>query len=439
MRKEFVRQASRQNPSAGSLRNYTTRAIYIGERTGNGNDPNTLLYCDARLAIEHTSKAEECAKPWHEEVVENARKDGISTTDFFVRKRIIHPGEVNRIRTVLHHVVVTHTDSPELYVWDFTRQHTRGMDQSKHSYNTPDCTLVGHTQNAEYAMSVTTEPGQVQTGEQQDKNSAPDAWVASGGSDCTVLVWRLNDYQASGTKIPHFAALGPARNSNDDVGGHSATVEGVSFCGQNRNLVSSVGRDSKLLIWDMRNRSGATSAVRHAHDGDINTVDFGGVNGNLIATGGSDTHVKVWDTRKLVNSNGDGVPVGDFAGHTEQVNSVMWNRYVPDVFASCGDDGQVLVWNKSLKDRPGSANVSSCPELLFRHVGHKLLREKAAVVDFQWLPDETDPWCLATVSEMIGESLGSILQIWRMSAMISSPRDEIAAQLRLLQKQTPGI
>jgi histone-binding protein RBBP4 len=434
VRKEFVRQGSRPNSSVGTLRNYNTRAIYIAERTGDGKDPNTLLYCDARIALEHTSKADDVAKPWHEDVVDNARKDGISTADFFVRKRIIHPGEVNRIRTLLQHIVVTHTDSPVLYVWDFSRQDSRGLDQPKHSYNVPDCTLIGHQKNAEYAMSVATLYGD---NEAPEKSSGVDPWVASGGSDCTVLVWRLNDYQSMGSKISAHTTLGPGATTSDDISGHTGTVEGVSFCGQDRNLICSGGRDSKMLVWDLRSGIRAISVVREAHAGDVNSVDFGGTDGRMIASGGSDAHVRVWDHRKLVDSGGTGVPVGDFLEHTAQVNSVMWNKFVPNVFASCADDGQVMVWNTALSKRPGAANVASCPELVFRHVGHKLLRQKAAVVDFQWLPDATDPWCIATVSEMIGESLGSILQIWRMSSMISSPREVVAATLRELQNARP--
>lgn len=423
IRKEFVRTHQRSDAASAAAPNFTTRALYLAERTGNAAEPNTLLYCDARVTMELTCKAEDVATPWHDENVVNARNDGISTPEFLLRKRIIHPGEVNKIRTILPGVVVTHTDSPELYVWDFGRQDSRGHDESKHKTSEPNCTLVGHTRNAEYAMSVFTQPG-----------DPPESWVTSGGADCSVLVWRLQDYQSRGKKIDPYVSLMPARRGGNQAAGHTATVEDVSFCGKDRNLLSSVGRDSSLLIWDVRKGDGAVSAVLSAHVGDINAVDFGGVNGHLILTGGSDKHVRVWDSRKLVDTSGAGVPVGDYVEHTEQVNSVMWNQYVPNVFASCADDGQVLVWNSSLTKRPGAANVSACPELLFRHVGHKLQRERAAVIDFQWLPDEGDPWCIATISEMIGgEAGGSTLQIWRMSSMIYSPRDAVAAQLRSLQ------
>lgn len=422
VKRDQTRVSHRQN---GGL-NCTTRSMYLAERTGDGSEPNTLLQCSARITIENTCKSEEVAKPWLDECASNARNDGISTPEFSLRKRLVHPGEVNKIRSLMPGVVVTHTDSPELFVWDFGRQPHRNMDDRKDKPNTPDCTLVGHTKSAEYAISVaspSTEP--------ESADDVRDAWVASGGTDCSILVWRLADYSSHGKSIQAFATMKPALQRGDGTTGHTETVEDVSFCGKDRNLIASVGRDSNLLLWDVRKNDGPAGAVCGAHSDDINSVDFGGVNGNLIVTGGSDMHIKVWDNRKLVDSTGKGTPVGDYLEHTEQVNSVMWNTFVPNVFASSSEDGQVLIWDTSATKAGGSANLSCCPELLFRHVGHNLEREKATIMDFHWLPDETDPWCIATISETIGgEGGGSTLQIWRMSTLISSPRDQVASQLR---------
>lgn len=421
LKKDQARLTNRQN---GAGLNYTRRSIYLAERTTpRGPEPNTLLQCHARLTLENTCKSEDVAKPWLDDVPSNASKDGISTQDFGLRKRIVHPGEVNKIRCLMPGVVVTHTDSPELYVWDFGRQKSCEIDHPKNKPNTPDCTLVGHTKSAEYAISVacqTTEP-----------DGKADAWVASGGSDCSILVWRLDDYSSHGNMIQAYASMKPALLGGDGTTGHTETVEDVSFCGKDRNLLASAGRDSNLLLWDVRNQDGPTGAVCGAHTGDINSVDFGGVSANLIVTGGSDKHIRVWDNRKLVDSSGKGCPTGDYAEHTEQVNTVMWNAYVPNVFASSSEDGQVLIWDTSATTPPGSATVNCCPQLLFRHVGHNMEREKATVMDFQWLPDESDPWCIASISELIGgEDNGSTLQIWRMSTLLSAPRDQVASQLR---------
>jgi histone-binding protein RBBP4 len=414
----------RNRPTSSGLvdvANYTTRALYLAERTGDASDPNTLLYFDVRITTENTSVSEDVAKPWCDESIVNARSDGMSTPEFWLRKRIIHPGEVNKIRTLLPGVVVTHTDRPDLYVWDFARQESRKKDDPKDRHNSPTCTLTGHTSNAEYAMSVAV-----------PIPDSADAWVASGGSDKRVLVWRLLDYETMGKNIRPWVSFKSDQAGKNGNTGHSATVEDVSFSSQDRNILASVGRDQKLLVWDIRQPAKATSAVLNAHNGDINACDFGGVNAHGIATGGSDKIVRVWDSRKLVNSSGTGVPLEEYKEHGGQINSIMWNKYVPNVLASCADDGQVLVWDTSLGKRPGVASVQTSPGLLFRHVGHNLQRERATVVDFEWLPDPDDPWCIGTISEMIGDCGGSTLQIWRISSMIYASKEAVAAELRNL-------
>jgi histone-binding protein RBBP4 len=421
-------QRNRGSGGADSA-NFHTRAVYLAERTGDAVDPNTLLYFDARITTEHTSKIEDVAKPWCDESIVNARSDGMSTPEFWLRKRIIHPGEVNKIRAVLPGIVVTHTDSPMLYVWDFANQPTRRKDEPKHKHNIPTCTLVGHTRNAEYALSVAPPSGV--------DNPSGDMWIASGGTDCRVLVWRLEDYEASGKDIRPYVAFGADPTSGGMSSGHRLTVEDVSFCPTDRNIISSVSRDSSLLVWDARDNGRPISTVPACHKGDINTCDFGGPSQRLIATGGSDACVRVWDQRKLINSAGVGVPLGEYSEHTGEINTVQWNKFAPSVFASSSDDGQVLVWDMSLTKSPGAADVAASHALLFRHVGHNLQRERATVVDFEWLPDENDPWCIGTISEMIGDCGGSTLQIWRVLSMIYEDKNVVAAELRNLQQRRP--
>jgi WD40 repeat protein len=38
-------------------------------------------------------------------------------------------------------------------------------------------------------------------------------------------------------------------------------------------------------------------------------------------------------------------PLRKFAGHTDVVEDVAWHRHHPDIFASCGDDRQLMLWD----------------------------------------------------------------------------------------------
>lgn len=413
--------ASKDDPSRRdrslNANNYTSRALFLAERTGLSNrDPNTLLHFDVRVPQPLTLKPADIAKPWQDEAVVTERVDQMSTRDFWLRKRIVHPGEVNRIRLAGPNLVVTHTDNPHLFVWDFDRQPDRKSKDMTAS--TPTCTLVGHEGNADYAIDVA-----------RSKPGFEDTWIISGGSDCAVLMWRLSDYQKDGQLVSPFVRMRGSRGKTTTAG-HAGTVEDVSFNGSDRNLVVSVGRDSAMLIWDVRTPDRAVSFVRNAHQGDINCCDFGGVREHCIATGGSDSVVRIWDRRFLKNAQNEQKPLRTLQGHTNEITNLMWNRHVTDVFASGGEDGQVLVWNVGEPDRrpPQESNIyPTSPELIFRHVGHGIVESK--VVDLDWLPSETDPWCLSTLSEPVGEG-GSILQIWRVSDLIYRSKEEVAADLR---------
>ncbi|KAL3511687.1 hypothetical protein ACH5RR_024404 [Cinchona calisaya] len=88
-------------------------------------------------------------------------------------KTIIHPGEVNRIRELPQNsrIVATHTDSPDVLIWDVESQPNRhavlGASESH-----PDLILTGHQDNAEFALAMCpTEP-----------------FVLSGGKDKSVVL-----------------------------------------------------------------------------------------------------------------------------------------------------------------------------------------------------------------------------------------------------------
>lgn len=409
----------RERPSS-STPAFATRALYLAERTGSSkSDPNTLLHFEVRVVQELTNKHQEVAKPWLEEAVVNERVDQMSTRDFWLRKRIVHPGEVNRIRLVGPDLVVTHSDSPQLFLWDFKRQPERKPKDTVPS--TPSCTLVGHERNAEYALDV---------GRPNENNDRlEDTWIASGGRDCAVLIWRLSDYESQGQDLKHFIRMqtGPNKSPSD---GHTDAVEDVSFNRADRQLLVSVGRDSAMALWDARSPSKPITVVHEAHDGDVNCCDYGGADSHRIITGGSDSIVRAWDRRFLKDANGKKKPSNTLYGHSDQITNVMWNRYVPDICASGSEDGQVLIWNVGEVDRRPVTTSQAYPnshELIFRHVGHTMTESK--IVDLEWHPCQSDPWCLATLSETVGEG-GSTLQIWRISDLIYRAKEEVAADLR---------
>lgn len=379
--------------------------LYLSEQT-DGSVPNTLVIANCEVVKPRVAAAEHISQ-----FNEEARSP-------FVKKykTIIHPGEVNRIRELPQNsrIVATHTDSPDVLIWDVESQPNRhpvlGCQDSR-----PDLILTGHQDNAEFALAMCpTEP-----------------FVLSGGKDKSVVLWSIQDHiSASAT------GAGPAKLGGDKVPesvgprgiyhGHDDTVEDVQFCPSNAQEFCSVGDDSCLILWDARAGTSPSVKVEKAHNADLHCVDWNPHDENLILTGSADNSVRMFDRRSL-NSGGVGTPVYKFEGHKAAVLCVQWSPDKATVFGSAAEDGLLNIWDHEKigkkKDRAGTRMPNSPPGLFFQHGGH---RDK--VVDFHW--NTSDPWTIVSVSDDCESTGGGgTLQIWRMSDLIYRPEEEVLAEL----------
>nr|KYP59305.1 WD-40 repeat-containing protein MSI4 [Cajanus cajan] len=375
--------------------------LYLSEQT-DGSVPNTLVIANCEVVKFN----EEARSP-------------------FVKKykTIIHPGEVNRIRELPQNskIVATHTDSPDVLVWDVENQPNRhavlGATNSR-----PDLILTGHQDNAEFALAMCpTEP-----------------YVLSGGKDKTVVLWSIEDHITSaasgGSIIKPNSKSGEGNDKTVDgpsVGprgiycGHDDTVEDVTFCPSSAQEFCSVGDDSCLILWDARVGSSPVVKVEKAHDADLHCVDWNPHDNNLILTGSADNSVRLFDRRNLT-SNGVGSPIHKFEGHKAAVLCVQWSPDKSSVFGSSAEDGLLNIWDYEkvgIKIERAGKSISSPPGLFFQHAGH---RDK--VVDFHW--NAYDPWTIVSVSDDCESTGGGgTLQIWRMSDLIYRPENEVLAEL----------
>ncbi|URD98274.1 Histone-binding protein RBBP4 or subunit C of CAF1 complex [Musa troglodytarum] len=398
--------------------------LYLSEQATvmlqtDGSVPNTLVIANCEVVKPRVAAAEHISQ-----FNEEARSP-------FVKKykTIIHPGEVNRIRELPQNskIVATHTDSPDVLIWDVEAQPNRhpmlGAAESR-----PDLILTGHQQNAEFALAMCpTEP-----------------FVLSGGKDKSVVLWSIHDHISS---VAESTSKSPASASNSSgkqsikagnekssdsttVGprgvyqGHEDTVEDVQFCPSSAQEFCSVGDDSCLILWDARVGTSPVVKVEKAHNADLHCVDWNPHDQNLILTGSADNSVRMFDRRNLT-SGGVGSPIYKFEGHKAAV--LCWSPDRASVFGSAAEDGFLNIWDHERvgkkKERAGTKTPNSPPGLFFQHAGH---RDK--VVDFHW--NASDPWTIVSVSDDCGSTGGGgTLQIWRMSDLIYRPEEEVLAEL----------
>ncbi|XP_042004217.1 WD-40 repeat-containing protein MSI4-like isoform X2 [Salvia splendens] len=382
--------------------------LYLSEQTDR-TQPNTLIIANCDVVKCRVASESHIAN-----INEDARSPHVKTY-----KTILHPGEVNRIRE-LHqnkNIIATHTDCPEVFIWDVEAQPNRhailGAEDSR-----PDLVLSGHQDNAEFALAMC--------------RAVP--FVLSGGKDKSVVLWSIQDHVSTlanaGTQSAETASSIVKAADNSTVGprgifqGHTDTVEDVQFSPSSSQQFCSVGDDSCLIIWDARIGSDPVDKVEKAHDADIHCVDWNSHDENYILTGSEDNTVCMFD-RRNISASGVGIPVHKFSGHNAAVLSVQWSPDKCSVFGSSAEDGLLNIWDyEKVGQKEDTGSDPDTPAgLFFKHAGH---RDK--VVDFHWNVD--DPWTIASVSDD-GEFAdgGGTLQIWRMTDLLSRPQDEVLAEL----------
>lgn len=398
--------------------NFSVHRIYISEQT-DGSSPNTLIAASVHVPRPNTVPSNH--------LIRFAFDDDCSALVNF-EAVVNHPGEVNKIREIPaenREIVATHTDGPDVFVWDLTPKSAVGGEEEsaqKDEESAPYLVLTGHTDDAEFALATTT--------------AGP--FVLSGGKDKNVVLWNLEDHLPGvpqGQKRHSVAAKGVFK-------GHKQTVEDVQFNPFSPDQFCSVGDDFCLILWDSRLGMSPAIKVERAHGADIHCVDWSGQNENFLLTGSADASVKLFDRRR-VSSSGRSECVQIFRHHTEPVTCVQFCPEKNGLFASGADDGLICVWDCS-SHLPNSISVKghshagagdndgkfllSSKTLLFEHLGH---REKIA--DLHWSSD--DPFTILSSSIDSGKVGGGSLNVWRMNDVFYTPEEDSLAKLGDWQKQ----
>lgn len=378
--------------------------LYLSEQT-DGSEPNRIVLVNVDVVHPRVAAADH---------LQGFSEHGRSPHVGMPLKTLVHPGEVNRMREVpLHpHVLVTHTDSPSLYVWNTDTQPDRTGVKSTSSkqQSVADLVLEGHTEDAKFAVDVS--------------SSAP--LVASGGDDTKVLVWDLDSHSTS-LAVSSTASSGPGASTHLDplhtLSGHSNTVEDVCWCPGSSFELASVGDDYSLLLWDTRRGGAPVLHVASVHGPqDVHCVAWSPHQQEMLVTGAADGSLKLWDRRKPDS------PLFAFHHHDAAVTVVEWSPQQSGIFASAGEDRLLCVWDLQAKATDPESVAAKRqrsaipPQMMFQHAGHR-----APVVDFQWNP--ADPWTFFSVADEAGEGGGGTLQLWRVSDLIYRTDDEVLAEL----------
>ncbi|KAK9808078.1 hypothetical protein WJX73_003318 [Symbiochloris irregularis] len=346
-----------------------------------------------------------------------------------VVKRIVHPGQVNRIREVgapgHESRVVTHTDAPELFVWNVSSQPARSPQSTQADTWRPvpsvaDLVLTGHTAAAEYALAT---------------SSSLEPCIASGGQDTRVLLWNLRDHDSGSAPASkrqkvsassRSQAKAPQLAARIQLEGHKGNINDLRFKQDSSEQLVSAADDGQVHVWDVRSTTQPCSTIgpEGASRG-VLCVAWSPHEEHTVACGLDSGEVHLYDLRKLE-------PVGDgaqhraklrLAWHTASCENLDWDPLHRDFLASSAWDGRLCIWDlgQSRTDpvpetvsgggrstRHGPDRPEPPPQLRLEHLGNQ-----DQVSDFHWHP--TSPHTMLSVSDT---NRGSMLQLWQARPQI---------------------
>ncbi|QQP41582.1 Glutamate-rich WD repeat-containing protein 1 [Caligus rogercresseyi] len=186
--------------------------------------------------------------------------------------------------------------------------------------------------------------------------------LATGDVRSRIHIWRPND-------------SGSWNVDQRSLIGHRDSVEDIQWSPSEANVMASCSVDKSIRIWDVRARpdKACMLTVDKAHDSDVNVINWNRLE-PFIVSGGDDGALKVWDLRQFDKRT----PVATFKHHTQPVTSVEWHPTDATVFASAGEDDQVVIWDLSVEkdDVVKESKVADLPpQLLFIHQGLEDVKE----------------------------------------------------------------
>lgn len=348
---------------------YTTQRLLLGTHTSDA-EQNYLMIAEVHLPLDDASVD---SRKYDDQKGEMGGFGGVSDKVEIVLK-INHEGEVNKARHMpgRETIIATKTVSSEVYIFDYSKHTSKPPADGKCH---PNLKLLGH-QKEGYGLCW---------------NRMKQGYLLSGSDDSLICMWDVSGNPMEGNTL---AAL-------QTYVGHTSVVEDVAWHCQHEAFFGSVGDDKRLMIWDIRNRTGKASHQVEAHTAEVNCLAFNPFNEYVLATGSADKSVGLWDLRNLKQK------LHSFQGHTDEIFQIQWSPFNETILASSSSDRRINIWDLSRvgeQQTPEDAEDGP-PELLFIHGGHT-----NKISDFSWNPNE--PWVISSVAE------DNIIQIWQMAENI---------------------
>ena len=170
--------------------------------------------------------------------------------------------------------------------------------------------------------------------------SSPAKQVLKAVSDSLLLGTEIGSYGGTQARVKIIQRIN-----------HEGEIDRARFCPQNPDLLATKAANGLTYLFD-RTKHSLTPSPDGKCKPDITLTGqkkegYGLAwnpkkKGELLS-GSEDTTVAWWDINKYDKSNNELAPMALFKGHSAIVEDVAWHNFSDNVFASVGDDRQMLM------------------------------------------------------------------------------------------------
>ncbi|RKP06818.1 WD40-repeat-containing domain protein, partial [Thamnocephalis sphaerospora] len=168
-----------------------------------------------------------------------------------------------------------------------------------------------------------------------DWSDAKPSLLVTCSVDTTCTVWDVVTKQAKTQLIAH-----------------DREVFDVSFVAGSQDIFASVGADGSVRMFDLRSLEHSSIIYEspgsdHRAPAPLLRLACNRKSTHYLATFHMDAQ-----TIQVLDARMPGTPFAELQAHTGPVNSIAWSPESESNLISCGDDGQILLWD--IKDSAGS-------------------------------------------------------------------------------------
>ncbi len=124
-------------------------------------------------------------------------------------------------------------------------------------------------------------------------------------------------------------------NEQQTIAAHEEGATSVAWH-PTKSVLLSGGKDAHLKVWNMKDAYKCVLSIP-AHNYAIYSIAFGH---SICATASRDKTIKIWDAQSFDSLQRLDAKSG---GHSHSVNKILFQN---EKLISCGDDRQIIIWNK---------------------------------------------------------------------------------------------